>query len=334
MALITTPGQLKRSAEFYRELASLLGAGVPILQALRTILRQPPSASYRRPLNRAMSEINEGATLAEALAQPRGWLPAFDLALLSAGEQSGRLVESCRSLAEHYAERASLADATLTKLLYPVFIFHLAILVFPPDLLPELVLKGRVEAFVLQKLSILLPCYGFVLISLFAFQSRRAQWWRSFLEQCLRLVPLLGTARQHQALARLAAALEALVSAGVGIIEAWGLASEASASPAIKRVVRRWQPRIQSGELPSDLVSRSSLFPELFANLYHTGEISGQLDQELRHLYEYYRESGSRKMGQFMLGATLLVSLGVMLAIGFYIIRFWMNYYNNLFNAF
>jgi type II secretory pathway component PulF len=333
MALIVTPGHLKRNAEFYRELAALLSAGVPILQALETIHRRPPAHSFRAPLARVISQVSAGSTFSDALADPHRWMAPFDLALIRAGEQSGRLVECCRSLAEHYTERAGLADRTIAQMLYPVFLFHLAVLVFPPSLLPRLILQGQVGAFIFHKLSVLLPVYGVVLAAAYAFQSRRGLAWRAALEAILAPVPILGTARHEQALARLAISLEALISAGVTIVEAWELAAPASGSPAMVRVTTRWKPRLAAGEVPSELIRESSQFPELFANLYHTGEISGQLDQELRHLAQYYRDSSGRKLGQFMLAMTLLVSLGVMIGIGFWIIQFWVGYYNNLFKA-
>ena len=98
----------------------------------------------------------------------------------------------------------------------------------------------------------------------------------------LRPVPILGTARHYLALSRLAAALEALISAGVNIFEAWDLAATASGSPALRRAVAAWKPRVVAGQMPSEAVRRCPLFPETFANLYASGEISGKLDESLR----------------------------------------------------
>ena len=80
-------------------------------------------------------------------------------------------------------------------------------------------------------------------------------------------------------------------------------------------------------------MTRSRRFPELFCNLYTTGELSGQLDQELRHLHAYYQESGTRKLERFSLVASFLILLGVVGAIGFWIIRFWLRYYDQMFDA-
>lgn len=330
MVGIVTPGQLKRDSEFYRQLAALLAAGVPVLESLQSIQQHPPDGRYRTLLRRAAASIRQGSTLTESLECAGAGLPAFDLALLRAGEQSGRLVECCRSLAAHYAGRAALIDRFLVRILYPVFLFHLAVLIFPPDLLPALFLHGEVSHFITQKLGVLIPVYGAVLVLVLAFQSRRSSLWRSGLEQFLRPVPWLGTARREAALARLAGALEALLNAGVGIVESWDLAAAASGSPAILRAVARWRPRVVAGSFPGEEVRQSAEFPELFANLYQTGEASGQLDQELRHLESYYRESSARKMEQFFIVGSLAITLGMMLLVAVFIVRFYMGYFQRI----
>src|SRR5207249_5145754 len=123
---------------------------------------------------------------------------------------------------------------------------------------------------------------------------RRGEAWRSFIERFIRPVPALGRAKHGMALARLAVALEALISAGVSIVDGWQLAADASGSPALRRAVLSWKPGIQAGETPGEMVSRSSAFPELFSNLYNTGEISGQLDDSLRQSEEHTSELQSR----------------------------------------
>ena len=127
--------------------------------------------------------------------------------------------------------------------------------------------------------------------------------------------------------------MEALISAGVGIVEAWDLAAAASGSSALRRTVRRWHDRLEAGEPPSEQLDRSRVFPEVFSNLYSTGEVSGQLDHELKHIHAYYQESGSRKLERFSLVLSLLILLGVVGVIAFSVIRFWVGYYNELFDT-
>src|SRR5256885_1947407 len=134
------------------------------------------------------------------------------------------------------------------------------------------------------------------MLSIFAAQGRRGESGRAFLERFFRAVPLFGSARQNLALARLAAALEALISAGVSIIESWDLAATASGSPALRRAVLAGKPKMLTGQTPAEVVNACPRFPEMFAKLYLSGEVSGKLDESLRHLHSYYQEEGTRKL--------------------------------------
>src|SRR5262249_5230330 len=131
MPLIITPGQLSRRAEFYHQLAQLTAAGIGLPAALEELQRHPPALSYVRPLQNLTRELAQGFTLTESLGRLGSWLPAFDIALLHAGEQSGRLDACFRLLSDYYSDRARMARQIIADLLYPAFLFHFAIFILP-----------------------------------------------------------------------------------------------------------------------------------------------------------------------------------------------------------
>lgn len=331
MSLIVTPRELTRRSELYQQLASLMSAGVAMIQALEMIGRNPPARSFRQPLTRLIASVTQGATLTEALLGLGRWLPSFDLALIQAAEQSGRLPECFRSLANYYIERAQLARRVLADLAYPLFILHFAICIFPISQFVRLVTQSEVFGFLGAKFLVLAPAYAMVFLLIVACQGQRGERWRANVERALRWVPVLGAARRNLALARLSAALEALVSAGVSLFDSWELAAAASGSPALRRAVHGWQGALRSGETPAELVARTSEFPELFANLYQTGEISGRLDDSLRRIHLHYQEEGSRKLHSFAQWMPRLIYLAILLAVAYQIVSFWAGYYNNMF---
>jgi len=255
------------------------------------------------------------------------WLPALDKALLMAGEQSGRLEACLRMLAEYYRDRAKLARQLIADLAYPVFLFHFAIFIFP---FAQFFASGNWMAYLRQTLGILLPVYCLLGILIYAMQSRHGERWRAVLESLLQPIPVLGTARRYLALARLAAALEALLSAGVTIIEAWELAATASGSPALRRTVLGWRPLVNAGQTPAEVVSASPRFPEIFASQYNSGEISGTLDETLRRLRNYYQEEGSRKLHAVAQWTPRLVYLLIVFMIAWNVIKFWTGYFKQI----
>jgi type II secretory pathway component PulF len=330
MALIVTPGALAKRAEFYFQLSAMIRAGLPLIKALETLQRKPPGPGYAAQIERILHHLQRGSSFAESLAHVGKWISPFDQALLEAGERSGRLDQCFKTLASYYEASARRIRDVISKLLYPVGLLHFALLIFPVDRLVAVVKDGDTSGYLSQKLGVFLPAYLIALIAIKLLQSQRFAIWRAFIERILGLVPFVGGARQALALGRLTASLEALINAGVGIIEAWELAGEASGSPRLNGIIKKWRPLIESGaHTPGDLLARSSGFPSTFASIYQSGEISGQIDDALLRLRDYYDEESKRKLDVFTKMLVTCVILGVMLTVGYFIISF----YGNLFKG-
>jgi type II secretory pathway component PulF len=159
MPLLVTPRQLVHRAELYHQLAQLADAGLPLFQSIETLLRAPPARSFRKPLARVLANLTEGATFSDALQALGHWAPSFDIALLRAGEKSGRLPECLKLLAEYYQERARLIRQVISDLMYPLFLFHFAILIAP---IPALVSSGDLMDYAKQTLGVFIPIYAVV----------------------------------------------------------------------------------------------------------------------------------------------------------------------------
>ena len=184
--------------------------------------------------------------------------------------------------------------------------------------------SGDFLAYFKQVIIVLGPLYGISFVLIFAGQGDRGEAWRAFLENLLGWVPLLGAARRSLALGRLSAALDALLNAGVSIVEAWRLSAAASGSPALARCVQRWGPALDAGQTPAELVAASRAFPPLFASQYASGEISGRLDETLRGLHRYYQEEGTRKIRMLAVILPVVVYFAVALAIAYKVITFYL----------
>ena len=330
MPLTFTPGQLARRADFYHQLGQLTSAGLTVVRALEQIQAHPPAPSYRLPVTQALRHLHAGCNLTEAFQELGSWFPEFDLALIHAGEHSGRLEACFRALAEFYGERAQLLRQMIANLAYPAFLLHFAIFILP---FAQAFSSGNWIRYLAQTFGILIVLYSIIAGLIYAGQSRHTEGWRSTLELLLHPVPILGTARRYLALSRLAAALEALLSAGVTIIEAWEMAAVACGSPALKRTVLAWRPQLNSGVTPSEVVSASGSFPNVFTGQYAAGEISGKLDDTLRRLHRYYEEEGSRKLRAVFRWTPIAIYLGVVFMIAYKIIAFWMGYFQQVQNA-
>ena len=328
--MILTPGQFTQRAAFYQQLSQLTAAGLGVVTALQQLQRNPPAPSYRQPIQRALGELAGGCTFAEALLKGGSWLPSFDITLIEAGEKSGRLDQCFRLLADYYSDRARLTRQMIGDLAYPAFLLHFAVFILP---FADLFQSGNVWRYLGQTFGVLIPLYAATGLLVYALQSKHGETWRAWVESALDPVPILGTARRYLALSRLSAALEALISAGVTILEAWQLAAAASGSPALRRAVLALGPSLIAGQTPAETISGSPRFPQLFVNQYTTGEVSGKLDETLRGLHQYYQEEGSRKLHAIAQWTPRLIYLGVMLVIAYKIIHFYLGYFQQVRDA-
>ncbi len=327
MSLIVTPKQLSYRAEFYQRLHQLIAAGIGLLQALETTRRSPPHPSYRAPLAAVLASLSDGASFSESLHAMGRWIPAFDIAMLDAGERSGRLPEVLKLLGDYYQTGAQMARQSLSALMYPLFLLHFAIFIGP---FPELFRTGNLWAYAVQTFGVLVPLYGVVGLIAYAAQSWHGESWRALVERLTRMIPVVGSARRALALGRLSASLEALINAGVPIVQAWPLAATASGSPALRRAVSQWPPELESGITPAEVMLNHREFPEFFTNMYHTGEVSGQLDDSLRRLHVYYQDEGSRKMRAIAEWTPKLIYFGIVGIIAWRVVSFWIGYYRQI----
>jgi protein transport protein HofC len=332
MAFLIFPGQLSARSDFYHQLASSLAAGLPLTRSLRILAEGPPARGLSTPLGRIAGRLDNGATFAEAVRSLGSWAPEFDVALLEAGELSGRLDYSCRLLSRSYQERARLARQILIGLAYPAVLFHFAFLIMPIGHLVSLFHTGDIAAFLLRKLLFFIPFYIAILVVVYAAQGTRGRLWRSLIEQVMRLVPLVGKARRALVLSRLSLALDALFNAGVPAVRAWTLAAAASGSAAMQSEIRRWVPHLQNGEPASDLILASRAFPQHFASVYTSSELSGRIDEALPRLSEHYQEEGLRLVRLSAGMLTGLIYAAVLLVAAYQIVSFWLGFYGQIVN--
>ena len=259
------------------------------------------------------------------------WLPAFDLALLQAGEHSGRLEACFRLLTDYYTDRARLARQMIGDLAYPAFLFHFAVFIFP--------------------FAEVVSCRQLAGVSGPDFRRADADLRRCGADDLRGAEParrdLAGVVRDAAAPrpgAGHGAALPGAVAAGrraggapqrgrddyggVGdggdgerfagpAPDSAGVAATGGCRPDTRRGGQR---------LAAD-------FPRLFANQYATGEISGQLDDTLRRLHGYYEEEGSRKLHAVAQWTPRAVYLFVVLLIAYQILHFYLGYFGQIRDA-
>jgi len=352
---MVTPGKLARRAALFEQLSTTIAAGVPLIQAIEMASRNRSTGVPRKILEQLVHHLKNGHTFTDSMQLVSGqkrdpdittkrvakeyWLSEFDMALLSAGEDSGRLDVSFKTLARYYASRAKLIRDTIASSIITIVTLHVFLLVFPISYLQRLALGivnnqySECLPFLLEKLEVFGILYGAAWFLMFSGQGNRGEGWRSGVEGICNIIPWLRSAVKYLAVARLAMALDALLNAGVPVIRAWELAAMASGSPQLKSEIFKWTPQLTQGSTPSDMVAQISYFPEMFTQLYHTGEISGRQDETLAHLHTYFEEEGNRKLQTFCRVLNFLIYFTIAITVGIFVISFWLKYYGTMLNS-
>lgn len=302
-------------------------AGLSLVQSLQSLNRAKVFRPLARQIARLIGRLEQGATFSESAASIRGWLPAFDLALLDSGERSGRLDVCLRLLSEFYRQRAKAAREVIRQLIYPALVIHVAVFS-----LAVTNLSDGIGAYLGAVGSALLPIYLLGLAVFYIAQGSHGFAARALLEKVFGFVPLLGAARRCLFLSRLCLALEALLSAGTPIARAWALAANASGSPRIQKAVRPFKSAIEGGRTPGELLDHLRCFPDMFVSLYQSGEVSGRLDENLERLRTHYQEEGFRKLHLFAVWLPRMLYFSVLAFAAYFILRFWVGYYEGILN--
>ena len=329
--MLFTPRQLARHAEFFQRLGQFTSAGIGVIPALEHLQAAPPAAGYRAEAANLLTDLAAGRTLAQAMTRRSRCFPSFDTDLVEAGERSGRLDECFRLLAQHYEERSRIAGTAIRQLLYPAALLHIGVfllLVVVPFARSQF--SASLVGLLFHAVLALAPFYLLVAGLMFLLQGSRADRWGVWLEGILGCIPLLGSAHQSLALARLASALEALIGAGLNLVEAWEIGARASGSPSLRAAVADWPARLATGQTPAQLLRGNRLFPAKFSNLYATGEVTGTLQATLGQLHALYHEEGERKLSLFATLVPRLIYLVILLFLAYQILRSATRHYNQL----
>jgi type II secretory pathway component PulF len=102
----------------------------------------------------------------------------------------------------------------------------------------------------------------------------------------------------------------------------------------LKREISKWTPEMERGVTPADAIAQIRYFPDMFVQLYQSGEMSGKTDEALAHLSTYFEDEGFRKLQAFCRVVMFLVYFSVAGAVGYFVINFYVGRFASMMNGF
>ena len=315
-------------AVWTRQLAGLVGAGLPLERALSTLSQEAETPRQRDLVSALREEVNAGATFAKALAQYPREFSAIYLAVIAAGEQSGHLDMVLESLAEDLQTQQALRNKLLAATLYPaivsvvalLIVFFLLTYVVPQvaqvfssnqQALPWLTtfmlgLSALVQALWLWVL--LLVAVGFWVLRLALRQSH----FRQRFDAAWLQLPLIGRLSRGYNAARFASTLAMLAAAGVPILKALQAASDTLSNAAMRRDAQEAYAMVREGAPLASALAQHARFPRLLVMFARLGEQTGTLPTMLQRTAQQLGEEVQRRAMQLatILEPLLIVVMG------------------------
>jgi type II secretory pathway component PulF len=299
-SLVRRKPSLRRAdmANLVREIATALEAGLPLMQALRTVRRQAAGRALPVILDHLIERVEAGDPIHAAA---RDYGPPFDemiVGMLRAADASGDMSKILHQLADLLDRSVELRREVMGATMYPMIIAALiafSIIVLVTVLVPKLIEPLAAEITLPAPTKIVLGFADFVssywLIALVLVIAVSLGWraWKSvpanrvLVDRTILKVPVLGRLLRDIAVARFTRTLGTLTTSGLPILDALRITRNTLGNAAMMIAVDQVQDQVTSGKSLADPLERSGLFPPLLVQVVNLGERSGRLESMLLH---------------------------------------------------
>ncbi|MEO8353912.1 MAG: type II secretion system F family protein [Chthoniobacteraceae bacterium] len=317
----------REKQRFFDSLARLVRSGITLPKALDKLSRSAEK-SLRRVMEAMRGQLGEGRTVAEVFRSQDRELGIMESSVLGAAERTGRMDEVLHELADYHGALASAREKALTKLYYPIFVFHFGVLLLS---VPKLVTQGEgsgLEAYLRTTLGTFAVVYLAVFILWQIVQLLRKLATRNAaIDRILNWIPVIGAVRRNFALSRFCLTYELQLSAGVNTFDALESASDASQSGLIRSAVARTIPEVREGSPVGEALAGKKALPSDLIEGLIVGEESGQLDQVLTRLAARYQDDAITALQVMAEWLPRIIYLAVLGYMAWMIIKTLMVYY-------
>jgi len=316
-----------------RQLSTLIGAGVPLVEALSALAEQVETARLKGVIGKIRDRVNEGSTLGDAMAQA-GTFSDLYVGMVHAGEAGGALEQVLARLAEYLESEVRLRNKVGSILIYPSVMFGFALIVV--GVLVTVVLPQITE--LLASLNQPLPFYTRAIIEMARFM--KSYWWavaaallavailiravlrtqagRASVDRMKLRLPVVGRTVRLLAISRFTRTLSTLLAGGLPIVRALDTAKHVANNVVLGAAIDAARDSVTEGQSLAQPLRASGEFPPIVVHMVEVGERSGELEamlEKVAQTYEDQVETSVTRLTALLEPMLILLMVGIVMFI-------------------
>ena len=289
---------------FARQMATLVAAGIPLVQSLDILADQVDKQKFRLVLKRMHVDVQSGKSFSEAMQLHLKVFSMLFIHMVRAGEMSGRLEEILDRVAHYFEKSSALQKKVKAALMYPTAVsamafgitFFMLAFIIPKfaTIFDGLGAKLPAPTLLLISVSRYLSVHWWWILSLlgggiFLFtRIIRMPWGRLAWDSFTLRMPIFGTIILKVAVSKFARTLSTLVRSGVSILAALEIVSKTSGNARIEKIIVDLMASVTRGETIAGPLEKSGIFPSMVVRMIAIGEETGELEEMLNKIADFY----------------------------------------------
>ena len=307
---------IKELAVFTKQFSMMIENGIPLLKCISLIAEQQKKADFKEILKRVYKDIEEGSNFSEALEKYPYVFDSLYVAMVRAGEASGRLDIILKQLVKYIEKSAKIKAQVKSAMMYPLIIVFVAtsvivlLLVFVvPSFAKQFADSGK-ELPALTKLVLEMSdalSNNFLEIIIFLFSSifgftywKNTQNGRVLFDKYILKSPLFGNLLTKISIGRFCSTMSTMLNSGVPILEALNICAASSGNKEIETFILSVREDISKGQSFFTPLEKSTLIPKMVSSMVAVGESTGTLDETLAKVTEIYDEEIDNSINAMM----------------------------------
>ncbi len=318
-------------AIFSRQLATMLAAGIPLVQAFEIVGMGHDNASMQKLIMAIKADVEGGSSLAEAISKHPIYFDDLFVNLVEAGEQAGALETLLDKIATYKEKTEAIKKKIKKALTYPAavlvvaFIVTTILLIFVIPAFEDLFQGFGADLPSLTRMVIELSQFvrdkgGYIAVLIsggvgaFFYFKKRSRPMRHFLDRVTLKVPVIGPIMQKASIARYARTLSTMFAAGVPLVEALQSVAGATGNIVYEQGVLQMRDEVATGQRLQQSMENTDLFPNMVNQMIAVGEESGSLDSMSAKVADFYEEEVDNAVDNLsaLLEPMIMAILGVL----------------------